>query len=99
MNREPMKWDNINEEVHAHYVALGKIRKDFRQEMVGSIEIEDDDILILRRKARTTITLIANTCDYRRTYPLTEPKIDLLTGKRLKGRLLVEPNEVYIIEE
>ena len=99
MNREPMKWDNINEEVHAHYVALGKIRKDFRQEMVGSIEIEDDDILILRRKARTTITMIANTCDYRRTYPLTEPKIDLLSGKRLKGRLLVEPNEVYIIEE
>ena len=99
MNREPMKWDDINEEVHSHYVALGKIRKDYRAEMCGSIEIEDDDILIMRRKAKKTITLIANTCDYRRTYPLDTDKYDLLTGKHIKGRLILEPNEVYIIEE
>ena len=67
--------------------------------MQGSVEIADDDILVLKRKAKKTVTLIANTCDYRRTYPLNEVKTDLLTGKRLKGRLIVEPNEVYIIEE
>lgn len=100
LNREPMRWDDINEEVHAHYVALGKIRKDYRQEIIGSIEIEDDDILVLKRKAKKTLTLIANTCDYRRSYLLEKDTIDLLSGKRLKkGRLLIDPNTVHIIEE
>ena len=100
MNREPMAWDNINEEVHAHYVALGKIRHDYKDEMCGGISIEDDDILIMHRNAKKVVTLIANTCDYRRTYLLKKDAVDLLTSKPLKkGRLLIDPNTVYIFEE
>ena len=100
MNREPMAWDNINEEVHSHYVALGQIRRDYKDEMCGSIEIEDDDILIMHRIGKKVVTLVANTCDYRRTYVLKKDAVDLLTSKPLKkGRLLVDPNTVYIFEE
>ena len=46
------------------------------------------------------VTLVANTCDYRRTYGLKKDAVDLLTSKPLKkGRLLVDPNTVYIFEE
>ena len=100
LNREPMQWDNINEEVHGHYMALGKIRKDYRAEMIGDIEIANDDILILKRKAQKTVTLVANTCTYRRTYVIEKDTIDLLTGKPLKkGRLILDPNKVFIFEE
>jgi len=100
LNRAPMDWDNINEEVHEHYKALGKIRKDYKAEMTGSIEIEDEDILVLRRKAKKTITLIANTCEYRRTYLIKKDAIDLLSAKVFKkGRIILDPNDVYIVEE
>ena len=100
MNRVPMTWDNINEEVHSHYVALGKIRRDYKAEMCGSIEIEDDDILVLRRKGKKTITLVANTSGERRTYKLKKSTVDLLIAKPLKeGRLILDNNAVYIFEE
>ena len=68
--------------------------------MCGSIEIEDDDILIMHRDGKKRVTLVANTCDYRRTYVLKKDAKDLLTSKPLKkGRLLVDPNTVYIFEE
>ena len=102
MNRLPMDWGHIDKDIHAHYVALGNMRNKYRDEMVGEIEIiaEENGLLVMKRKAEKTITLVANTTKERLLYAIKRDTNDLLTGIEIpKGKLTVFPDVVYVFEE
>jgi cyclomaltodextrinase / maltogenic alpha-amylase / neopullulanase len=101
MNREPMNWGNIDEDIHNHYIKLGNIRNKYKNEMVGDTVIENNDgVLVIKRVAKKSITLVANTSGEMKFYELKNDSIDLLTGKKcLKGKLVLDSNFMYIFEE
>lgn len=81
LNRKPMTWDNINKELHSYYVALGQIRNKYKNEMLGKTTVYASDILVLERKDKDTILLVANATNDEQSYYLDGKYTDLLSKK------------------
>lgn len=101
LNRQTMKWDAINNELLSHYKALGEIRKKYKEEILGDINIKEDDYLIIERKNNdSSIILLANSGEKRASYLLDGEYVDLLSRRVFNDkRIVIDPLEVYILRK
>lgn len=102
LNREPMRWNSINEDVLTHYRLLGKIRLSHKQEILGDTNIfSQDNMLVIERKSTDkTLKLIANVSGFDCLIKTNKDTYDLLTNTPIsKNGHIVANNSVLIIED
>lgn len=103
MNRMPMPWNNLDEEILEHYKVLGKIRKDFKSIVCGGIKFEsqEENLLVFKRfENDNEIVVIANNHATNKRYYLFEDSINLLTNTLLEsGWVTVLSNSAIIVKQ
>lgn len=61
INRRPFPWDNIDYDLLAHYRFLGNLRRDYRQNFIGGIEITTlDNMLCIDRNGLCAIVNVGD---------------------------------------
>ena len=98
--RRPYPWGRENEELLAHYRALGKLRREHPVFVDGEFHVEcaEDGVLVYVREGRgerLTVAVNAGLCDVE--YPLRGKQRDLLSGARYQGVLPV--GAAFVLQE
>jgi len=61
LNRRFFPWDNINEELHSHYISLGKLKKVFGIKNAVVYAYNNDTIVIEREDTKAIICRNSDT--------------------------------------
>lgn len=103
MNRMPMPWDNLDQDLLEHYKILGKIRKDYKEIVCGGIKFEpqEDDLLVMKRfSCDEEIIVVANNSNTVKKYYLFEDSINLLSHTLFEcGWIALMPYSVFILKQ
>ncbi|MCX4361890.1 MAG: glycoside hydrolase family 13 protein [Clostridia bacterium] len=85
--RRCLDWDNIDSELLAHYIQLGKIRKKFKDQVCGDTYFEhQNNLLVLcRRSGNKTLKVVANNTNQTQSFYCPKAKEELLSGQKLQG--------------
>ncbi len=85
--RRCLDWDNIDSELLAHYIQLGKIRKKFKDQVCGDTYFEhQNNLLVLCRKSgNKTLKVVANNTNQTQSFYCPKAKEELLSGQKLQG--------------
>ena len=85
INRKPFPWNNIDENLLAHFKTLGRIRAHYRETFEGYIEFQKHDRLLVydRFNKNTRIRVVLNATQNNDVYKLKKKAINLLTGERV----------------
>lgn len=78
INRRPFTWDKIDKELLSHYKFLGKLRKKYRENFMGGMEITCYNGLV--KIDREGLILIANAGEKR---ALNKPYFDMVLDKEV----------------
>ena len=97
LNRVTYPWGREDVSLLAHYRALGKLRKDYKDVFVGDIEfIPNNQLLTYRRRANgKSILVVANSKDYPIEVDINGT--DIISSRKVEG--VIPSNTAYVIEE
>ena len=97
LNRLPMRWDDVDEELLAYYRRLAQIRTSHRPQVTGDIDVmERKNLLVLTRTARVrSLILVCNNSYEPISLEAFSSSTDLLTGGSIDA---LGPFEAAIFE-
>ena len=97
LNRVTYPWGRENKELLDHFVALGNMRKDYHDALVGDIEfVDNNNLLTYRRKSKNqTLTIVVNNTDCWQQCNIIGR--DVLSG--ITVRNTVSPFTAHVVEE
>ncbi len=100
INRKPFPWDNMDEELRAHYSNLGEMRKSCRNSMSGKMQVwtQDGALHIVREGSeQKTHAIVNNSFNVASVCGLSG--VDLLTSKTITPDSSVNSGEYIIVIE
>lgn len=100
LNRRPFPWGKEDKDTLDYYRLLGKIRSDYREIMIGNIEFEyQDDLMIFNRMAdEAGIKIIANVSGTDQSYLFDRDGVDLVNNRPInKGDLIIHNLEILVV--
>lgn len=97
LNRATYPWGHEDNDIVAHYKALGAMRKKYAELLKGeTVFIKDDTLLIFKRESdRGVMTVFANATE--KTIRRECRGRDAMSGKAVKGGIDIKPLSVRII--
>ncbi|MDE6302087.1 MAG: glycoside hydrolase family 13 protein, partial [Clostridia bacterium] len=97
LNRVTYPWEQEDEELIAHYKALGKMRTQYADLLTGETHfVQDDELVIYKRVSESgTFTVYANATDYTVTRDCDGK--DALSGKVIKSNITLAPHSVRVV--
>lgn len=99
--RRTFNWNRTDDVLLEHYIALGKIRDKYKEEMCGDtyFEYNHDGLLVMQRISSSQILkVIANNTEEQKSYYCDKSTRDAVTGKKLNiGNIDVAPYSTRII--
>ena len=98
--RLPFPWGREDEELQAHYRALGKLRKTHSALKDGDFRFtvrKKDFIAYERSNGEDHLTVLINVSDREESYPLSSPLQNALTGEQYKKSVTVPPMQAMIL--
>ena len=97
--RRPYPWGRENQELLAHYRALGKLRREHPVFADGDFFVsyaKDELLSYVRTGCGERVTVIVNASDQEKTYAVAEKSIDLLTGINYSG--IIPPRGAVVLQ-
>ena len=98
--RLPFPWGREDEELQAHYRALGKLRKTHYALKDGDFRFtvrKKDFIAYERSNGEDHLTVLINVSDREHSYPLSAPAQNALSGEQYKKSVTVPPMQAIIL--
>lgn len=100
INRRPFPWDNMDEDLLAHYKSLGKIRSKYKKAFGGTMDIKQQDGLlhIIRKGVDNTqnIQFIFNNTDVDKLF-VAKNCVNCVTNKPLNDTVTLKTGEFLVI--
>ena len=100
INRRPFPWDNMDEDLLAHYKSLGKIRSKYKKAFGGTMNIKQQDGLlhIIRKGVDNTqnIQFIFNNTDVDKLF-VAKNCVNCVTNKPLNDTVTLKTGEFLVI--
>lgn len=100
LNRKPMTWDSIDNDLLNHYKKLGKIRKQYKSALCGQTRCYGQgNILTIERSCKENkLIMIANNSEHIVDYYIGSDVVNLFNSEAInKGWITIKPNSFIIM--